>query len=45
MAGTTTTLLGQMDDDILDGTFRDATDVFCQLAPAGHSVPDLHFVQ
>lgn len=41
MAGADTTLLGQMDDYILDGKFREATDVFCQLATAGHSVPDL----
>ncbi|GIX49651.1 MAG: hypothetical protein KatS3mg131_3862 [Candidatus Tectimicrobiota bacterium] len=33
--------LRQMDDYILDGKYHEATELFCQLATAGHPVPDL----
>lgn len=41
MAVTDTTLLGQMDDYILDGKFHEATEVFCRLGASGSDVPDL----
>lgn len=36
-----TASLAQMDTHILDGKFHEATEVFCQLARAGHSMQDL----
>jgi hypothetical protein len=41
MAIADTSLLGQMDDYILDGKHHEATDVFCRLATSGHAIPDL----
>jgi len=35
------TSLAQMDNLILDGKFHEATEAFCQLARAGHRIPDL----
>ena len=35
------TSLAQMDKLILDGKFHEATEAFCQLARAGHKIPDL----
>ncbi|MBT5108482.1 MAG: hypothetical protein HOM25_07360 [Rhodospirillaceae bacterium] len=35
------TSLAQMDALILDGKFHEATENFCQLARAGHAIPDL----
>ncbi len=36
-----TTSLARMDELILDGKFHEATEDFCQLARAGHAIPDL----
>jgi hypothetical protein len=36
-----TTSLAQLDELILDGKFHEATESFCQLAQAGHAIPDL----
>jgi hypothetical protein len=41
VATTERTLLGQMDDYILDGKFHEATEAFCRLAAGGHAVDDL----
>lgn len=41
MPGTDMSLIGQMDDYILDGKFHDATDTFCRLAVEGHDISEL----
>lgn len=41
MPTTEMSLIGQMDDYILDGKFHDATDTFCRLAVAGHDMSNL----
>ncbi len=41
MAVLDTSLLGQMDDYILDGKYHEATDTFCRLATSGHEIADL----
>ena len=38
---TDTTLLGHMDEYILDGKFHEATDMFCRLAVSGHELSEL----
>lgn len=41
MAATDNTMLGQMDDYILDGKFHEATDMFCRLAVDGQPIQNL----
>lgn len=41
MTSSEMSLLGQMDDYILDGKFHDATDTFCRLAVGGYDINEL----
>jgi hypothetical protein len=41
MPATEASLIGQMDDYILDGKFHEATDTFCRLAESGYEISDL----